>query len=116
MLNKTRTIIITLIAALSVVSVGPMTSVASARPVVKVGKIEIDCPEELSSGDVAWYPEGTKRTHYVKDGADGAEYRVNEECQSGEWIQVREATPSPTPPTSPEHVTGPLPVALGAAG
>jgi hypothetical protein len=32
MLNKTRTIIITLIAAMSVVSVGPMTSVASALP------------------------------------------------------------------------------------
>jgi hypothetical protein len=31
MFSKTRTIIITLIAALSVVSVGPMTSVASAR-------------------------------------------------------------------------------------
>jgi len=92
--NKIRTGIITAVAALSVVSLGPMTSVASARAKAKgvqVGKIQIDCPVEDQYGHITWYPEGTKRDREV-EAADGTVVFVHEECANGEWISAQVTT------------------------
>ncbi len=92
--SKIRTGIITAVVALSVVSLGPMTSVASARSKTKgvqIGKIEIDCPIEDYYGHFTWYPEGTKREREV-EAADGTVVYVHEECADGEWISAQVST------------------------
>jgi len=96
--SKIRISIITAVAALSVLSLGPMTSVASARRPVKIGKIQIDCPVEDKNGNVTWYPEGTTRDREV-EAADGTVFYVHEVCADGEWISAQESTP-----TSPKTI------------
>ncbi|MGO8903993.1 MAG: hypothetical protein ACLQMH_00030 [Solirubrobacteraceae bacterium] len=109
--SKIRTSIITAIAALSVVSVGPFTSVASARKPVKVGHIEILCLLATASGAVAEFSEGAQVTATNPKTGETRTYK----CISGQWVRIAQEAP-PTPPTSQERVTGPLPVKLGTAG
>jgi hypothetical protein len=91
--GRIRVSIIGAVAALSVLSLGPMTSLASARPVVKIGKIQIDCPVEDKNGALTWYPEGTTRDREV-EAADGTVFYVHEVCANGEWISAQESTPT----------------------
>jgi hypothetical protein len=76
--TKMRTTIISAVAALSVLSLGPMTSIASARmPRMKVGKIEVDCRVVDEKGNFLRYmPERSKVTD--KDGTVWT-------CYNGSW-------------------------------
>jgi hypothetical protein len=96
--GKIRISIITAVAALSVASVGPFASVASARRPMKIGKIQIDCPVRDDEGKViAWAPEGT----WMHEG------KTNYICLNGEWVAAQEAPSTPQPPTTVERPTTP---------
>ena len=84
--SKIRISVITAAAALSILAVGPMTSVASARKPrkeVKIGNIEVDCPLEHGDGTVDWYPEGTREVFETQSRGPNGEIRVME--AAGTW-------------------------------
>jgi hypothetical protein len=128
MFNKTRTIIITFVAALSVVSAAPMVSVTSAQRIPILLK---SCPSNPAKGISVEAQSGTK----VTVSATGKKY----ECDNGTWVEIaqeagpevplrsKEALPPLPPiedkpaPSKPkevvsQEVVSPLPVAGGAAG
>ncbi len=108
MFSKIRTSVITAVAALSVLSVGTFTSVASARKPVKVGHIEILCLLPTASGAVAEFPEGAQVTATNPKTGETRTYQ----CVSGNWVQIAQEAP-PTPRTTQEPVTTPTTIALG---
>ncbi len=103
--TKIRTIIITAVAALSILSVGTLPSVASARKPVKVGHIEILCVLTTSSGAVSEFPEGTTATVTNPNTGHTRTYK----CMSGKWVQIAQEA-LPTPPTTQENVITPPPI------
>jgi hypothetical protein len=98
--SKIRISIITAVAALSILSVGTFTSVASARPPVKVGKIEIDCPVQTGDGGVEWRPEGSTMTVAAADD-EGTVYFMTLQCKGGSWVSVGQVE-APSAPTRPK--------------
>jgi hypothetical protein len=101
---RNRISIITAVVALSIASVGPFTSVASARRPVKIGKIEVECPVLDKEGNVVgWLPEGTLLPF---EDANGVYHYYT--CSNGHWVQVGQEAPStPRPPTTRERPTTP---------
>ncbi len=97
--SKIRTSIITTVAALSVLSVGTFTSVASARKPVKVGHIEILCLLPTASGAVAEFPEGAEVTASNPKTGETRTYK----CVSGQWVRI----PATPPPTNQERPSTP---------
>ena len=106
--SKIPTSIIAAVAALSILSLGPMTSVASARPKITVQHVEQLCVIETGKGKI-YFKEGTR----INTQANGSTKVHESECREGEWKKLnQEGTPS-----QPEKIlSGPLPVAGGADG
>lgn len=129
--TKIRTILITLIAALSVVSVGPMTSVASARkkesPRSKAALCKIAkeawredmkaSTEAEKQGDETeaeiWATEARlAREDYEAKGCSGDianEGPARQKELTPTPPPIKEEATAPTPPATQEHVTTPPP-------
>jgi hypothetical protein len=102
--SKIRTSIITAVAALSVLAVGPMTPVASARIKITVTHVEQLCVHENEDGSKTYNKEGDRVTMKSKDGKTTIEL----ECKEGEWKRVAQAGTLSQPK---EVLSGPLPAA-----
>lgn len=96
--SKIRITIIAAAAALSVVSLGPMTSLASARPKITVEHVEQLCVHVDADGTKVYSKEGTKVTVVT---TSGKSYEM--ECKGGTWVPV--ATREISLPTTNQETT-----------
>ncbi len=105
--GRIPTRIITAAAALSVLAVGPMTSVASARVKITVQDVEQLCVHENADGSTVYTKEGTRVTVVQK----GSTKPIELECRGGEWQRV--TAQEATLPHVNDALTGTLPIAAG---
>ena len=79
MLSRTRTTIITVVAAFSFAGTAIVSTVAQARPRIK----QANCVQNLPNGDKVEYASGTEITLVS---ANGSKHKFR--CENGAWVRV----------------------------